>query len=91
MFRKLLTVRYRAYAIDHQIETSGYVDKENYRIQYFIKEILLFGFIKIYHKTLFKEHVPNWAWIQWATCVWCEWRSDCPPDIWLLCTGKVKA
>lgn len=90
MFNKLFRTKYRCYAIDHQVETEGYLDKEHHRVQYFEKIILLFGIIPVYFKVLFKEHVPNWAWIQWGCCGWCEWHSDCPADIWKLCTGTDK-
>ena len=84
-----IKTRYRCYAIDHQVATPGYIDKEHRRVQYFEKVYTIFG-IPVYFKLLFKEQVPNWAWIQQGTHGWCEWRSECPPDIWLLCTGKPK-
>lgn len=85
-----IKTRYRAYAIDHQVVVPGYIDKELRRIQYFEKVYTFLG-IPVYFKVLFKEHVPNYAWIQHGLFGWCDWRSECPPDIWHLCTGKVKA
>lgn len=85
----MFKVKHRAHAIEYQVAVPGYIDKEHRRIQYFERVFTLFG-IPLWTKILFKEHVPNWAWIQQGTCGWCTWRSDCPPDIWELCTGKPK-
>lgn len=46
--------------------------------------------VRIRRRLLFKERVPNFAWIQQGCLGWCDWKSACPPDIWFLCTGKVK-
>lgn len=88
MFRKLFVVRHRAFAREFELPMQGYIDKEFRREQYFVKEILLFGRVRVYSKTLFKEHVPNWAWIQEGTQGFTEWRSEAPKELWDLCRGN---
>lgn len=88
MFSKLFVVRHRAFARDYELPMQGYIDKEFRRMQYFVKEILLFGRVRVYSKTLFKEHVPNWAWIQEGTQGFTEWKSEAPQELWDLCVWK---
>jgi len=81
---------FRGYATDRLVREFGYAEPAYVRTQYFVKEVRLFGFVLVYRKVLFREVVPNWAWIQQATGGYCDWRSDCPPDIWFACVGKPK-
>ncbi len=68
----------------------GYIDPAHVEMQGFYRETYWFG-ILIKRDCLFKEQIPNYAWIQASCCGGTDWKSDCPPDVWLLCTGKVKA
>ncbi len=88
MFRRLFVVRHRAFAREFQLPMHNYVDKEFRREQYFVREILLFGIVRVYSKTVFKEHVPNWAWIQEGTQGFTDWKSEAPKALWELCTKK---
>lgn len=83
MFDKLLVTRYRMYGREFNVPGQGYIDPEFRKYNFFDKEILLFGVIRVYRKTLFKEHVPNWAWIWGGT----EWRTECPAGILALCVA----
>lgn len=87
---KGITYRYTCRVWEFNRPTPGYIDPEFVRMQAFYQDTYLWG-VRIRRRLLFKEQVPNFAWIEVATCGWCTWKSDCPPDIWLLCTGKVKA
>lgn len=88
MFDKLFVTRYRMHGRDFNVPVTGYIDPEFRKYNFFDKEILLFGVIRVYRKTLFKEHVPNWAWIQEGTLGGTEWRTGCPADILALCVAE---
>jgi hypothetical protein len=85
MFSKLFVVRHRGFRRDFEVPVPNYIDRELRSYNFFVKEILLFGVIRVYSKTLFKEHVPNWAWIQEGTQGFTEWRSTAPQELWDLC------
>lgn len=84
MFR-LLVVSHRAFATSYQVAVPGYIDKEDRRVQYFVKDFRLFGVLRVYTKVLFKEIVPSWAWIQQSTTGYTDWRSAAPQALWDLC------
>jgi hypothetical protein len=86
---KGITHRYTFRVWEFNRPEPGYIDPEHVRVQAFYQDTYLWG-IRIRRRLLFKERVPNFAWIQQGCLGWCDWRSACPPDIWLLCTGKVK-
>lgn len=85
MFNKVLAVRHRSFGRGFNVPTPGYIDPEYRQYNYFVKDILLFGVIRVYTKTLFREHVPNWAWIQQGATGYTEWKSAAPRELWDLC------
>ena len=86
MFRKLFVIRHRSYRKDFENTAQGYLDPELVSYNFFVKEILLFGAIRVYSKILHQEHVPNWAWIQEGTMGYTDWKSAAPRELWDLCS-----
>lgn len=87
---KGITHRYTFRVWEFNRPEPGYIDPEHVRMQAFYLDTYRFG-IRIKRECLFKEEIPVWAWASEALLGWTEWKSACPPDIWYLCTGKVKA
>lgn len=65
----------------------GYVEPAYTRDQYFVRDTILLG-ILVHRRVLFRERVPSYAWISYATVGYADWKTGCPADIWKLCTGK---
>lgn len=84
----LITIRHNCRRVEHHIHRKYYQDTELYQMQYFYMEYLLLGLFCIYRKTLFKEHVPVWAWSQLAVMGFTDWETSCPDAIWALCVKE---
>lgn len=87
---KGITHRYTCRRWSFNVREPGYIDPRHVEMQAFYRDTYLWG-VRVKRVCLFKEEIPVWAWSSEAVLGWTEWRSACPPDIWLLCTGKVKA
>lgn len=91
MFKNFKSVHHSCRRIGFNRREPGYIDPRWVEIQHFYKDTYIFwGLIRVSRVRLFSEEVPVWAWSSHAVMGYTEWKSACPPDVWLLCTGKVK-